>query len=111
VDAARSWASAVAIKDGRIVYVGSDSLPPGLIGPATRTADLQGKMVLPGFQDGHVHPIDAGVDLGECTLDDLTTPKAVADSIRACARGKGRLRARPAGIELRRLAARVVLLG
>ena len=63
VDAARSWASAVGIRDGRIVYVGSDSLPSGLIGPKTEVVDLGGKMVLPGFQDGHVHPIDAGVEL------------------------------------------------
>jgi hypothetical protein len=43
-------------------------------------------MVLPGFQDGHVHPISSGVELGECTLDELTTAKAIADSVRTCAR-------------------------
>ena len=88
VDAARSWASAVAIRNGRIVYVGSDSLPPGLVGPSTEVVDLRGKMVLPGFQDGHVHPISSGVELAECTLDDLTTPTAIADSIRACAQSQ-----------------------
>ena len=88
VDAARSWASAVAVRDGRIVYVGSDSLPSGLIGPNTEVVDLGGKMVLPGFQDGHVHPISSGIDLGECGLDDLTTPAAIADSIRSCARAQ-----------------------
>lgn len=86
VDAARSWASAVAIRDGRIVYVGSDSLPPGLVGPSTEVVNLEGKMVLPGFQDGHVHPIDSGVELGDCTLYDLTTAAAIADSIGKCAR-------------------------
>lgn len=86
VDAARSWASAVAIRNGRIVYVGSDSLPAGLVGPHTEVVNLEGKMVLPGFQDGHVHPLDAGVELGDCTLYDLTTPTAIADSIRKCAR-------------------------
>ncbi|HEX7336834.1 MAG TPA: amidohydrolase, partial [Gemmatimonadales bacterium] len=85
VDAARSWASAVGIRDGRIVYVGSDSLPPGLVGPKTEVVDLRGKMLLPGFQDGHVHPIGSGVELGECTLDELGTPKEIGDSIRACA--------------------------
>src|SRR3954471_8368632 len=49
VDAARSWASAVAIRNGRIAYVGSDSIPAGLIGPKTEVADLSGKMLLPGF--------------------------------------------------------------
>jgi predicted amidohydrolase YtcJ len=84
VDAARSWASAVAIRDGRITFVG-DSLPPGLIGPATEVVDLAGKMVLPGFQDGHVHLIDAGVQLGECALDNLRTEAEIADTIRAYA--------------------------
>jgi predicted amidohydrolase YtcJ len=88
MDAARSWASAVAVRNGRIVYVGSDSLPPGLIGPQTKVVDLRGRMVLPGFQDGHVHPISSGIELGECTLDDLTTPKALADSVRSCARSQ-----------------------
>ncbi|MFL5473908.1 MAG: amidohydrolase [Gemmatimonadales bacterium] len=86
VDAARSWASAVGIRHGRIVYVGSHSLPSGLIGSHTEVFDLGGKMLLPGFQDGHVHPIDSGMELGDCTLYDLTTATAVADSIRACAR-------------------------
>ncbi|HEX6405773.1 MAG TPA: amidohydrolase [Gemmatimonadales bacterium] len=86
MDAARSWASAVAVRGGRIVYVGSDSLPPGLIGPETEVVELRGKMVLPGFQDGHVHPIDSGVELGDCTLYDLTSASAITDSLRACAR-------------------------
>ena len=85
VDAVRSWASAVAVRGGRIVYVGSDSLPPGLIGPATEVTDLGGKMLLPGFQDAHVHPVDSGVELGECLLYDVTTPKAALDTIRAYA--------------------------
>jgi predicted amidohydrolase YtcJ len=85
VDAARSWASAVAIRGGRILYVGGDSLPPGLIGPATKVVDLAGRMVLPGFQDGHVHPILGGVELGRCNLHSAATAAAVADTIRAYA--------------------------
>ncbi|HEY0493610.1 MAG TPA: amidohydrolase, partial [Candidatus Dormibacteraeota bacterium] len=85
VDAARSWASAVAIRNGRITYVGGDSIPPALIGPATEVVDLKGRMILPAFQDGHVHPIDSGVQLGECTVDDLKTGTEIADTIRAYA--------------------------
>jgi len=83
VDAARSWASALAIRNGRIIYVGTDSLPAALVGPSTQVVDLAGQMVLPGFQDSHVHPINAGVKLGECALDELTTAAEVADTIRA----------------------------
>jgi predicted amidohydrolase YtcJ len=86
VDAARSWASAVGIRGGRIVYVGTDSLPASLVGPKTEVVNLEGKMLLPGFQDGHVHPIDSGVELGDCTLYDLTTAVAIADSLKKCAR-------------------------
>jgi predicted amidohydrolase YtcJ len=88
MDAVRSWASAVAVRNGRIVYVGSDSLPPALIGEHTEVVDLRGRMVLPGFQDGHVHPISSGIDLGECSLDDLATAESLADSIRSCARSR-----------------------
>jgi predicted amidohydrolase YtcJ len=84
VDAARSWATAVAVRDGRIVYVGTDSVPRGLIGPSTAVEDLDGTMVLPGFQDGHVHLIQGGVELGECALFTLDRQE-IADSIRACA--------------------------
>ncbi|HEU5041425.1 MAG TPA: amidohydrolase family protein, partial [Gemmatimonadales bacterium] len=80
MDAARRWAEAVAVRGGRIVYVGTDSLPPGLIGPKTEVVDLAGGMLLPGFQDAHVHPISSGVELGECHLHELTTARAVLDS-------------------------------
>ena len=85
VDAARSWASAVGVRDGRIVYVGTDSLPAGLIGPGTELVDLAGRMLLPGFQDGHVHPVESGVALGLCDLHDAATVDAVSAAIRAWA--------------------------
>jgi predicted amidohydrolase YtcJ len=85
MDAARRWAAAVAVRGERIVYVGADSLPAGLLGPATEVVDLAGGMVLPGFQDAHVHPLSSGVELGECHLHGLTSARAVADSVRACA--------------------------
>jgi hypothetical protein len=42
-------------------------------------------MVLPGFQDGHVHLLAGGVELGECTLFTLESAAAITDSIKACA--------------------------
>ena len=84
VDAPRTWAAAVGVRKGRIIYVGNDSVPDGTIGPETEVVDLAGKMVLPGFQDGHVHLLAGGVELGECTLFTLGSAAAIADSIRAC---------------------------
>ncbi len=85
VDAARSWASAVGVRHGRIVYVGTDSLPAGLIGRGTEVVDLAGRMLLPGFQDAHVHPIESGVALDQCDLNDAETIDAVSAGIRGWA--------------------------
>lgn len=68
VNGARAWARAVAVKKKQIVYVGDDAGVEALIGPGTRVVDLAGKMLLPGFVEGHVHPIlgataTRGVDL------------------------------------------------
>jgi predicted amidohydrolase YtcJ len=71
VDPARSRATSVAVRGGRIVAVGHDEVRE-LIGPATEVVDLAGKLLLPGFQDAHVHPQGAGLELGLCHLGDTT---------------------------------------
>jgi len=85
VDAARSWASAVAVRDGRIVYVGSDAGVRPFVGEKTRVVPLSGRMLLPGFQDAHVHPVEGGIELGQCDLNDLESREAVSARIRECA--------------------------
>ncbi|MEX1993893.1 MAG: amidohydrolase family protein [Steroidobacteraceae bacterium] len=71
VDSVRSWAEAVAIRDGRIVFVGTNRDLDRFIGPATKLVDLKGRMLMPGFQDAHVHPISAGIEFNSCNLNDL----------------------------------------
>lgn len=73
VDAARSWARAVAVRGGRIVGVGTDDGIRALVGPATEVVDLSGRMLVPGFQDAHVHPVGGGLDMLQCDLHDLST--------------------------------------
>jgi hypothetical protein len=73
VDAGRSWAEAVAIKDGRIVFVGSSEDAKNFIGDDTKVVNLKGRMVVPGFQDAHVHPISAGVEANACDLNAYAT--------------------------------------
>ncbi len=82
MDAARSWASAIAIRGGAIVYAGADAAAEKWIGPQTRVIDLQGKMVLPGFHDSHVHPVSGGIELGQCNLNGSTTAVEVFQKIR-----------------------------
>jgi predicted amidohydrolase YtcJ len=55
VDARNSTAQAVAIKDGKFLSVGSSRDVLKLRGPNTRVINLQGRMVVPGFNDNHVH--------------------------------------------------------
>jgi predicted amidohydrolase YtcJ len=85
VDAARSWADAVAVAGGRIVYVGPESGIEAWIGPRTRVIDLQGKMLLPGFHDVHTHLVEGGVELSECRLDILSTVEQVLQAVKRCA--------------------------
>ncbi|WP_073273853.1 amidohydrolase [Microbulbifer donghaiensis] len=55
VDRDKRIAQAMAVREGRIVYVGGDSGVDALIGPDTRVEDLAGRLVLPGFVDAHMH--------------------------------------------------------
>lgn len=81
LDAARSWAQAVAVRDGSIVYVGSDENAAPFIGEGTRVVDLDGRMLLPGFQDAHIHPITGGLRAIQCELGNLTTQDAYLKAV------------------------------
>jgi predicted amidohydrolase YtcJ len=56
----REWITGgtVAVEDGKIVYVGDESGIMSEAGPGTKVLDLDGKMVIPGFTDGHNHVSD-----------------------------------------------------
>ena len=82
LDGARSWAHAVAIRRGRIVYVGTDVGLASHIGARTRIVDLHGRMLLPGFQDAHIHPISGGIQAHGCDLSDLKTADEYVDAVR-----------------------------
>jgi predicted amidohydrolase YtcJ len=68
VDPDRSWAQAIAISRGKIVYVGSDDGVKATIDAGTNVVDLAGKMVLPGFVDAHAHPSYAMDFVGNINL-------------------------------------------
>ena len=83
VDSARPRADAVAVRGDRIVAVGSAAEVDELRGPRTRVIDLTGRLLLPGFQDVHIHPIFAGVDRLQCDLRDARGRDGVLAAIRA----------------------------
>jgi predicted amidohydrolase YtcJ len=68
MDAARSWAQAVAVTGGRIAAVGTDEQMSELIGRETEVIDLAGRMLLPGFIDAHVHASGGGLERNRCDL-------------------------------------------
>ncbi|MGH2635413.1 MAG: amidohydrolase, partial [Actinomycetota bacterium] len=68
VEPARPWARAVAVRGGRIVAVGDDDLIQQRVGGSTEVVDLRGRMLLPGFQDAHVHPPSSGLEMMRCDL-------------------------------------------
>ncbi len=69
VDKAKTIAEVLAVKDGRLVFVGTASDAQGWIGPKTRVESAGGHLVLPGLVDAHIHPLDIA-DLDVCALDD-----------------------------------------
>ena len=82
VDAARSWAQAVVVRDGRIVYVGDDAGSDAFAGSGTKVVDLEGKMVLPGFVDGHNHAYLMAESLFWLSLNPFATVEARQAAIR-----------------------------
>jgi hypothetical protein len=60
VDPRFSTREGLAIRDGRITEAGSNTEIRKQAGPQTRVIDLQGRTVIPGFIDSHIHAIRAG---------------------------------------------------
>ena len=84
-DPRNSTREAVALRGGRIVYVGSNAGVAELIGPTTRTIDLGHRMMMPGLVDGHIHPLMGGAMLRSCSLDyQPLTEQQFLSRIQAC---------------------------
>jgi predicted amidohydrolase YtcJ len=75
-DAARHMAKALALRHGRIVYVGTGAGARAYVGPRTRLRPLHGRLLLPGLIDSHVHA-DEIVPLDVCDLKNA--PKSLAE--------------------------------
>jgi predicted amidohydrolase YtcJ len=82
VDPKRTWARAVAVKGKRIVCVGDETDVQSFIGPQTRVVDLSGKMLLPGFVEGHIHPL-IGATLTRGADLQFNTREAILDALKA----------------------------
>jgi hypothetical protein len=83
LDGGRARATAVAVRDGRIVAVGDAAGMQGLVGPATRRVDLPGATVVPGLGDAHVHVEGLGDALETIDLVGAATLEEAASRVRA----------------------------
>ena len=86
LDPTRPWAQAVAVRGRNILAVGTEVEVAAAAGAGPRVIDLDGRMLLPGFVEAHIHPLlggllTSGVDLQ--VADREAALSAVADYARA----------------------------
>jgi predicted amidohydrolase YtcJ len=75
VDSKEPWAQAMAVREGKIIAVGSDKDIDAYRGPATKVIDVKEHMVLPGFMDAHVHMMAGAAQLEGISFNDVKTVK------------------------------------
>jgi predicted amidohydrolase YtcJ len=81
----QKWAEAVAIRDGKIVFVGTDKQIETYRGPSTQVIDAGGHLVLPGFTDAHVHFIGGSMAIQTVALDSAETVAEIQKRVKAFA--------------------------
>jgi predicted amidohydrolase YtcJ len=79
-------ATAIAIKDGRVLALGADADVAPAIGSATRVIELRGRLVVPGFNDAHVHFLSGGFGLLSVDLRDAKDEAELVRRLAAHAR-------------------------
>ena len=82
-DPARPWAGAVAVRDGRILAVGSATELAELLGPRTVVTNLAGKLLLPGFTESHVHFIELALRAAQIEATEARSAGEVVELVRA----------------------------
>jgi predicted amidohydrolase YtcJ len=82
VNPEQPWAEAVAVKDGKIVAVGTNQEILKLSGKNTRVIDAKGHLVMPGFGDAHVHFMEGSMTLLGVKLDDAKTIADIQKSVK-----------------------------
>jgi predicted amidohydrolase YtcJ len=82
LDTNRPLAEALAVHGNRIAALGTTAELRSLAGPQTKVIDAGGRLVLPGFNDSHVHFISGGAQLASVDLRDAKTQVEFAERIR-----------------------------
>jgi predicted amidohydrolase YtcJ len=82
MDPKNQWAETIAIRNGRILYIGKDSGAQNLIGPNTHVIELENRFVIPSFIDSHVHPAASGIQLDQLYLGDMKTKEEILTAVK-----------------------------
>ena len=88
LDTSKPTGQAVAVHSNRILAVGSNTEIRNFVGPKTEVIDAGGRVVLPGFNDAHVHFLSGGFQLSSVDLRDANTPEEFAERIGKFAAGQ-----------------------
>jgi predicted amidohydrolase YtcJ len=86
VDNARPLVSALAVRNGRIVFVGSDAEAGVIATPSTQTIDLHGATVFPGFTDAHAHLLGLGDELRRVNVAGASSYEEVIERVKTWAK-------------------------
>ncbi len=75
MDKSRPTAQSIAVLGNKIIKIGANAETKIFIGKTTKVIDANGKLVLPGFNDAHVHFLDGGAGLSSVDLRDAKSPE------------------------------------
>ena len=81
-DAGKVWSQALSIRQGNIMSIGTNAAIEKERGPTTKVVDLKGRLVLPGFNDAHVHFLNGGLALTRIDLSDVKTVVKLQEKIK-----------------------------
>ena len=85
MNTARPIASSIGVVGNRIAAIGSETDTKPLFGPNTRVIDAKGKLLIPAFNDSHVHFLETGSQLSSVDLRDAKTPQEFVERIKTFA--------------------------
>nr|WP_281380852.1 amidohydrolase [Nocardioides panaciterrulae] len=75
-------ADALGVRDGRIVAIGDPADVRDRVGPGAQEVDCGGGLLLPGFQDAHMHPMVGGLERLRCEMSGLSGAEEYLDALR-----------------------------
>jgi predicted amidohydrolase YtcJ len=85
VSADQPRANAIAVTGKRIAFVGSGADVAAYVGPETRIVEFEGRLVMPGIVDAHVHPIGGAIkNLYQCNFPFSANPDEIQATVAAC---------------------------